>query len=90
MKRMKLLSLLLASAVGLSAMTASALAEVTVTFLHKWPEPENMAYFDKAVKEFEAAHPDIKIKMETVADEPYKDKIRMLMASEQVPDVFFS
>jgi raffinose/stachyose/melibiose transport system substrate-binding protein len=90
MKRMKLLSLLLASAIGLSAMTASALAEVTVTFLHKWPEPENMAYFDKAVKEFEAAHPDIKIKMEAVADEPYKDKIRVLMASEQVPDVFFS
>jgi raffinose/stachyose/melibiose transport system substrate-binding protein len=90
MKRTKLLSILLASAVGLSAMTASALAEVTVTFLHKWPEPENMAYFTKAVAEFEAAHPDIKIKMEAVADEPYKDKIRVLMASDQVPDVFFS
>jgi raffinose/stachyose/melibiose transport system substrate-binding protein len=90
MKRLKLLSLLLASAVGLSAMTAPALAEVTVTFLHKWPEPENMAYFNQVVKEFEAAHPDIKIKMEAVADEPYKDKIRVLMASEQVPDVFFS
>jgi raffinose/stachyose/melibiose transport system substrate-binding protein len=90
MKRMKLLSLLLASAVGLSAMAASALAEVTVTFLHKWPEPENMAYFTKAVEEFEATHPDIKIKMEAVADEPYKDKIRVLMASDQVPDVFFS
>ena len=90
MKRTKLLSILLASAVALSAMTASALAEVTVTFLHKWPEPENMAYFTKAVAEFEAAHPDIKIKMEAVADEPYKDKIRVLMASDQVPDVFFS
>jgi raffinose/stachyose/melibiose transport system substrate-binding protein len=90
MKRTKLLSILLASAVGLSAMTASALAEVTVTFLHKWPEPENMAYFTKAVEEFEATHPDIKIKMEAVADEPYKDKIRVLMASDQVPDVFFS
>ena len=32
MKRTKLLSILLASAVALSAMTASALAEVTVTF----------------------------------------------------------
>ena len=90
MKRTKLLSILLASAVALSAMTASALAEVTVTFLHKWPEPENMAYFNKAVEEFEAAHPDIKVKMEAVADEPYKDKIRVLMASDQVPDVFFS
>lgn len=90
MKHLKLTSLMIASAVSLSAMAAWAHAEVTVSFLHKWPEPENMAYFDKAVKEFEASHPDIKIKMEAVADEPFKDKIRVLMASDQVPDVYFS
>ena len=28
--------------------------------------------------------------MEAVADEPYKDKIRVLLASDQVPDIFFS
>jgi raffinose/stachyose/melibiose transport system substrate-binding protein len=28
--------------------------------------------------------------MEAVADEPYKDKIRVLMASDQVPDIYFS
>ena len=90
MKHFKLATLIAASAMSLAAMSLSAMAEVTVSFLHKWPEPENMAYFDKAVKEFEASHPDIKIKMEAVADEPYKDKIRVLMASEQVPDVYFS
>jgi raffinose/stachyose/melibiose transport system substrate-binding protein len=87
---MKLASLALASAVSLTTLAASAFADVTVSFLHKWPEPENMAYFEKAVKEFEAAHPGVKIKMEAVADEPYKDKIRVLMASDQVPDVYFS
>ncbi len=90
MKHFKLTSLIAASAISLAAMSFSAVAEVTVNFLHKWPEPENMAYFDKAVKEFEASHPDIKIKMEAVADEPFKDKIRVLMASDQVPDVYFS
>jgi raffinose/stachyose/melibiose transport system substrate-binding protein len=90
MKHFRLTPLILASAMSLAAMSAAAYAEVTVSFLHKWPEPENMAYFDKAVKEFEATHPDIKIKMEAVADEPYKDKIRVLMASDQVPDVYFS
>lgn len=90
MRYMKLASLALASAVSLTTLAASAFADVTVSFLHKWPEPENMAYFEKAVKEFEAAHPGVKIKMEAVADEPYKDKIRVLMASDQVPDVYFS
>lgn len=90
MKPTKLASALLASAFALAALSAQAFAETTISFLHKWPEPQNMAYFEKAVKEFEATHPDIKIKMEAVADEPYKDKIRVLMASDQVPDVYFS
>ena len=64
-------------------MTASALAEVTVTFLHKWPERENMACFTKAVKEFEAMHPDIKIKMEAVTDEPYKDSLHAAAAVQR-------
>jgi raffinose/stachyose/melibiose transport system substrate-binding protein len=73
-----------------AAFTQSATAEVTLSFLHKWPEPENMVYFEQAVAAFEEANPDIDVQMEAVADEPYKDKIRVLMGSEQVPDVFFS
>ncbi len=71
---------------------AAGLAQdkTVVSFLHKFPEPENMAYFDAAVAEFEAANPTIDIVMEAVADEPYKDKIRVLMASDQVPDIYFS
>jgi len=90
---MKLNKVLAASLIGAASFVGwSAVAQdkVTVSFLHKWPEPQNMAYFDKAVKEFEASHPNIAIKMEAVADEPYKDKIRVLMASDQVPDVYFS
>lgn len=89
MKRTGLTRLFLATTAGI-AFATSAMADVTLSFLHKWPEPENMAYFEPAVKEFEAANPDIKIKMEAVADEPYKDKIRVLMGSNEVPDVYFS
>lgn len=72
------------------ATTAVAQEKVTLSFLHKWPEPDNMAFFQKAVKDFEAANPNITIKMEAVADDPYKDKIRVVMASGNVPDIFFS
>jgi raffinose/stachyose/melibiose transport system substrate-binding protein len=78
-------------AFGIIAATAGGAQERTViNFLHKFPEPENMAYFNVAVEEYEALHPEIDIVMEAVADEPYKDKIRVLMASGQVPDIFFS
>jgi raffinose/stachyose/melibiose transport system substrate-binding protein len=74
----------------LASLPGLAQDKTVVSFLHKFPEPENMAYFDAAVTEFEAANPTIDIVMEAVADEPYKDKIRVLMASDQVPDIYFS
>ncbi|MFZ5822282.1 MAG: ABC transporter substrate-binding protein [Chloroflexota bacterium] len=63
---------------------------VTLRFFHKWPEPEHMEFYTFAIEEFEKANPNIKIEMESVADEPYKDKIRVLMAANEVPDIYFS
>ena len=63
---------------------------VTLRFFHKWPEPENMAFWNWAVSEYETQNPEVTIDMEAVADEPYKDKIRVLMASGDVPDIYFS
>lgn len=79
----------LATAV-LAVGSAAAQEKVTLSFLHKWPEPDNAKYFQTVVKEFEAAHPDVTIRMEAVADDPYKDKIRVIMSSGNVPDIFFS
>jgi raffinose/stachyose/melibiose transport system substrate-binding protein len=69
---------------------AGAQAKAELNFLHKWPEPDNIAFFRQVVREFEAANPGVSIKMEAVADDPYKDKIRVVMASGNVPDIFFS
>lgn len=75
---------------ALSAASLTSAQTVTLNFLHKWPEAENSAYFKDIVAKFEAANPNIKIKMEAVADEPYKDKIRVLTTSGNLPDVYFS
>lgn len=82
---MVLISLLIGG-VGISA----AQDQVTIRFFHKWPEPEHMDYYNWVINEFEKANPNIKVEMEAVADEPYKDKIRVVMASGEVPDIFFS
>jgi raffinose/stachyose/melibiose transport system substrate-binding protein len=83
---------LIATALCAVMATGAALAQekTSVSFLHKYPEPESMRFFEAAVAAYENAHPDVDIVMEAVADEPYKDKIRVLMASDQVPDIFFS
>ncbi|MDF1514254.1 MAG: extracellular solute-binding protein, partial [Anaerolineae bacterium] len=64
--------------------------QVTVTFFHKWPEPEQLAYYNYVIDEYEKINPNINIEMEAASDEAYKDKIRVLMASEEVPDIYFS
>lgn len=69
---------------------AAAQDQVTIRFFHKWPEPEHMAYYEWVIEQFEAANPNINVEMEAVADEPYKDRIRVVMASNDVPDIFFS
>jgi len=63
---------------------------VTIKFLHKWPQPQYMPYFEEVVKEFEAKNPNIKVNMEAVADEPIKDKLRVLMGTDSQPDIFFT
>ena len=76
---------------GSAATPAPAKDEpVTIRFFHKWPEPEQLDYYNYVIQEFEKTHPNIKVTMEAVADEPYKDKIRILMASGEVPDIYFS
>lgn len=64
--------------------------KVTIKFFHKWPEPEHLEYYNYVIDEFEKANPNINVEMEAVADEPYKDKIRVLMNSGEVPDIYFS
>ncbi len=71
--------------------SSEATAEpVTIRFFHKWPEPEHLDFYNYVIKEYEKTHPNVKISMEAVADEPYKDKIRILMNSGEVPDIYFS
>lgn len=64
--------------------------KVTLKFLHKWPQPENQIYFDEVVAAYMEQNPNVTIISEGVADEPIKDKLRVMMGSDDRPDVFFS
>lgn len=64
--------------------------KIVLKFLHKWPQPQYAPYFEEVVKEFESQNPNIKIKMEAIADEPIKDKLRVILGGSEVPDIMFS
>ena len=64
--------------------------QVTIKFVHKFPEEKRMQYFKEVVAAFEEANPNIKIEMTSYGDEEIKDKTRVLLGSADAPDVFFT
>ena len=81
--------LVILTVTGIAFISHAAEEQIVLRFLHKFPEPETLPYFQDVVKSFEDTHPNIKIEMEAVADEPIKDKLRIMMGGT-IPDVYFS
>ncbi|SKC76281.1 ABC transporter substrate-binding protein [Maledivibacter halophilus] len=71
--------------------TGSSEGDVTViNFFHRWPNEPKNTFFNELVAEFEKQHPNVKIKMDKVLNDPYKEKLRVLVSSDDLPDVFVS
>lgn len=72
------------------SLTAPAEKSGTITMVTKFADPKYAPYFESVTKAYEQANPKVTIKLEQVGDQPYKDKIRVLSASKQLPDIYFS
>lgn len=82
-----LLTLSMASAIP----TAFAEEKTTLTFFHRWPNEPKGPYMDEVIAKFEAANPNIDIVLiDPVLNDSYKEKIRVLVGSSEIPDVFMS
>jgi raffinose/stachyose/melibiose transport system substrate-binding protein len=76
-----------------SAFTAApAMAQnvVEMKLFHRWPNDPFKSYIDGVIAEFQAANPGVKITTDQVLNDAYKDKIRIVIGSANVPDIFFS
>ena len=90
----KLLAILLALVMvfALAAPMASAEEQTVLTMWCIATESDaNHPAYVKAVEEYEAAHPDVKIEWEAFENESYKTKIKAAMSDpDSLPDIFFS
>jgi len=81
----------LAIGAGLLALAAvPAQAETTVDWLHIEAVEGTAAIMEAAAKEYEAAHPDVKINVQFLENEAYKAKLTTLLQSDAAPDIFCS
>ncbi|MEO5965774.1 MAG: extracellular solute-binding protein [Candidatus Limnocylindrales bacterium] len=73
-----------------TAPSAAAELEGSITFLHKYSDPRYAPYFDAVVAGYMAAHPKVTIEVQAESDQGVKDKLRVLAASNTLPDVYFA
>src|SRR4051812_18222364 len=73
----------------LALVSTSALAQTKVVrFLHNETDPPSIEFYNKAIKEFEAANPDIKIEMEAVSTDGRLQKVLASINTKTMPEVF--
>ena len=87
-KKIIMLFVLSVSIIPLAARGNSKADARNVAFFHRWPMEPRFSYFNEIVAKFEREHPDIRIQMDMVENEAYKEKIRVLVSSDDIPDVF--
>ena len=80
-----------ASADGTAAAGASADGEtIEINFFHRWPNDPKNAMFKELIARYEEENPNVKINMDCILNDQYKEKIRMIVSTDEVPDIFSS
>ena len=64
--------------------------KVVINFFHRWPNDPKNAMFQELIKEYMVENPNVTIKMDCILNDQYKEKIRMVVGTDEVPDVFSS
>lgn len=92
LRRVVLIICMLSLVAGLALTGYAAPAKKEITLWYIWPDTEgNKGIFVKeVVKNFEKAHPNIKVTLNQIENNAYKTKIQVAMAGGSPPDVFFS
>ncbi|MDO4649061.1 MAG: extracellular solute-binding protein [Eubacteriales bacterium] len=70
---------------------AAATGDVKVIKLfHRFPDDPCNGFIEEKIAEYESMHPDIKFEVTSAQNQPYKEKIKVVIGSDECPDIFFS
>ncbi|MFC4320466.1 extracellular solute-binding protein [Litchfieldia salsa] len=64
--------------------------QVTLKFMHLWPAGSSKQHnqiVNDIVAEFEEENPGVKVQLDILSNEQYKEKLKVLSASNELPDV---
>jgi len=62
----------------------------TIEFMHLWPQGSSAQHYkivEEIISDFEEEHEGVEVDVEVLSNEQYKDKIKVLSSSDELPDV---
>lgn len=63
---------------------------IEINFFHRWPNDPKNSMFKELIAKYEEENPNVKINMDCILNDQYKEKIRMIVSTDEVPDIFSS
>src|SRR5829696_7678674 len=69
--------------------TSSSGGPVTMAFWHNATTGPGKAFWDKTVADFQAAHPNVKINIQSIQNEDLDGKLQTALNSGDAPEIFF-
>jgi len=72
------------------SISACAADKVEIKFLHRWTQEPYSTFFNEVAADFEKLNPDITVDVQAISNDPFKEKIKIVLGSDQAPDVFFT
>ncbi|SDK02391.1 extracellular solute-binding protein [Sediminibacillus albus] len=82
--------LLIAGCSGSSDSANGDSDDKTIEFMHLWPEGSSKDHYEivnEIIADYEEENPDVTVDLEVLSNEQYKDKIKVLSSSGELPDV---
>lgn len=64
--------------------------QVVINFFHRWPNDPKNSMFRSLIEQYMEENPNVTINMDCILNDQYKEKIRMIVGTDEVPDVFSS
>ena len=61
-----------------------------IKLFHRFPDDPCNSFIESKIAEYESLHPDIKFEVTSAQNQPYKEKIKVVVGSDECPDIFFS
>ncbi|WP_019914793.1 extracellular solute-binding protein [Paenibacillus sp. HW567] len=79
-----------AAPAGTAASTDAPAQKVTIKMMHLWPagsSAQQNKLVSQIIDDYQKEHPNVTIKQEVLENEQYKNKLKVLSASNELPDV---